>query len=248
MDVGRHGARTLERGLDLLERVVGEPMNVHDLAGQAGLGLSTTRRLVASLVDKGFLTINHNRVFLAGPKLLELGARGRDQLDLVNVARPYLKILSAATGTPSFLGERFHDESVHLHCEPGTQRVRVSTSVGARSSLPETSLGRALLLDDSDDEWQRLFAKAAPEHRAPGWKQAMRAAHAEGLIVFDSPSSDRTRAVAAPVRDALGTIIAAISIVGAMQYVDESELDRIGPLVRDAAEAISFQLGYARGK
>jgi len=242
---GVPGAQTLERGLDLIERVVNEPMALRELAASAGLEINTTRRLAGSLVGYGFLTLGPDKLYRSGAKLLELGARARDQHDIVVIARPYLAQLSAATGAPSFLGERDGDYSVHLHRAAGWQRVAVSTAVGTRRKLPETSLGKALLLDDAESEWDRLFANVSPEFCPEGWKEAMRHARAVNFVVHDAPSPDRIRAMASAVRDASGKIVAAISFVSPLQYADDAEVERIAPLVRATALGISEVLGYS---
>lgn len=241
--VSRSGAQTLERGLDLIERIVDEPMTVRDLAKSAGLGLPTTRRLAATLVQRGFLSYNRGGRFHVGPKLVQLGIRGQHQLNVLEVAREPLKALSQATGAPSFLGERDRDHSVHLHRAEGTQRVMVSTPVGTRRRLPETSLGKALLLDDPEREWDRLFKQADAQFRPEGWKARMREFRASGIVIHDIALPDRVRAIAAPLRDASGRIVAAISIVTAAQYADDERVQQIAPLVVDTARVISERLG-----
>lgn len=242
---GVPGAQTLERGLGLVERVVNEPMALRELAASAGLAINTTRRLAGSLVGYGFLALGPDKLYRSGPKLLELGARARDQQDIVVIARPHLAELSAATGAPSFLGERDGDYSVHLHRAPGRQRVAVSTAVGTRRKLPETSLGKALLFDDPEHEWDRLFANVSPEFRPEGWKEAMHHACAVNFVVHDAPSPDRIRAMASPIRDASGKIVAAISFVSPLQYAGDDEVERVAPLVCTAALSISEVLGYS---
>lgn len=239
----RSGAQTLARGLDLIERVVDEPMTVRDLAASAGLTLQTTRRLTATLVQSGFLSHSRGGRFRAGPKLVQLGVRGQSQLNFRDIAREPLEALSEATGAPSFLGERDRDHSVHLHRVEGTQRVTVSTPVGTRRQLAETSLGKALLLDDPESEWDRLFAEAGEPFRPVGWKARMRQFRTTGVVIHDAASPDRIRAIAAPVRDASGRIVAAISIVMAAQYADDERVRQFAPLVAGAARAISEQLG-----
>jgi DNA-binding IclR family transcriptional regulator len=241
--VKRSGTQTLERGLDVIECIVEEPMNVRDLARSVGLGLSTTRRLAMSLNNRGFLAAGRDGRFRAGPKLIELGIRGQNHLEFVDVARDHLKKLSASTGMPSFLGERDGDYSVHLHRAPGTQRLTVSTPVGTRRRLPETSLGKALLLDDSEAEWDRLLGNGLTGERADRWKEEMREARRRGAVIHDSAPPDRIRAIGAPVRDASGRIVAAVSIVTPAQYADDAQVQELVPLVIETAQAISRDLG-----
>jgi DNA-binding IclR family transcriptional regulator len=243
----RSGAQTLERGFDLLERVVDCPMSVRELVEASGLGLSTTRRLVKALVNSGYVVVERNGRVRAGPRLLLLGARAQSGMNFVDIAKEHLRKLSDATGMPSFLGERDKDYSVHLYRASGTQRVTVNTPVGTRRRLSETSLGKALLLDDSESEWDRVWGEPGPSEAAD-WKDEMRLARERGVVVHIAPGPDHIRAIAAPIRNASKGIVAAISIVSPAQYADDQQIQRLAPLVVDTAGAISRSLGYVPRK
>lgn len=239
----RSGAQTLERGFDILERVVDSPMSVRELVEVTGLGLSTTRRLVKTLVSCGYLVVERSGRLRAGPGLLHLGARAQSGVNFVDIAKDHLRKLSEVTGMPSFLGERDKDYSVHLYRASGTQRVMVNTPVGTRRRLSETSLGKALLLDDGEGEWDRLCDAPSAGTRA-AWKEEMHQARARGVVVHIGPAPDHIRAIAAPIRNASKGIVAAISIVSPVQYAGDDEIQRLLPLVADTAGAISRGLGY----
>jgi DNA-binding IclR family transcriptional regulator len=52
--------------------------------------------------------------------------------------------------------------------------------------------------------------------------------------------------VAAPIRDASGRIVAAISLSSAAQYMDDARMATLGTDVRETAERISADLGWSR--
>jgi len=232
------GTQTLERGLALLHLVVDTPMTIDQLARASGLNVSAIRRLVAGLVNQGFMAQGVDRRFSGGPALIRLGLQAQSRLDVVSIARAELDDLAERTGNSAFLGERDGDESVHLYRAPGRQRVVVSTPVGTRRRLNETSLGKALLID-SAAEWTRF-----DDASAPGWCDAMQAARQAGAVIHVSPAPDRFHAIAAPVRDAAGRIVAAISVVTLAQYMSDSDVPDIRAQVVASAAAISEALGY----
>ena len=53
-------------------------------------------------------------------------------------------------------------------------------------------------------------------------------------------------AVAAPVRDASGAVVAALSISGPTARLEDRSLDELGALVRDEASTLSVRNGYDR--
>ncbi|KTF70225.1 MULTISPECIES: IclR family transcriptional regulator [unclassified Sphingomonas] len=239
----RAGTQTLERGLDLLDLLARRPRTIRELAAESGLTVSTARRLALALVDRGFVTDGRDGLRL-GPKLMQLGVHAQERMSVVEVARDRLRALADATEMPAFLGERDGDHSVHLHRVGGAQRVVVNTPVGTRRPLPETSLGKALLMDETPEALTALLARwPAPQGEA-GIRANLDAARTRGAVVHRSPPPDDLRAVAAPIRNAAGRIVAAISVVSPAQYVEDAALDGLVAQVHAAATEISAALGH----
>lgn len=241
---GATGSQTLLRGLDVLQVVAQGAVTLADLASQLGLTRSTTHRLASALLERRFLTLVSGRGYQLGPKLLELGYQAQSQTDLMILAQPILAELSEQTGLPSFLGRRDEDHSLNLLSVPGSQRVAVITPVGTRRRLAETSLGKALMLDDGPAEWQRHFAAADPDHCPHDWRSAMEQSVVEGVVLHAGPPPDHVRAIATAVRDASGKIVAGISMVTVSQYLKTEELTRFAPHLKEAGQKISTQLGH----
>lgn len=239
---GRAGTQTLERGLDLLDLLAERPHTVRELAAGSGLTVSTARRLALALIDRGFAVGERDGTLRLGPKLMQLGVRAQERLNVVELARDRLRLLADATNMPAFLGERDGDHSVHLHRVGGGQRVVVTTPVGTRRPLPETSLGKALLLDEAPGVLDALLGRRPSPQ--PSFLADLAADRSRGVVVHRSPPPDDLRAVAAPIRDAAGRIVAAISVVSPAQYVEDGALDGIVVEVRAAAAEISAALGH----
>ncbi|WP_293973366.1 IclR family transcriptional regulator [Sphingomonas sp.] len=240
---GTAGAQTLERGLDMLELIVARPTRMPALIRQYGLSKTTTWRLVQALADRRFVTVSTSGEVHAGPKLLQLGARTQEQTDLLLIARRHLDDLAAETGHSAFLGRRDGDYSVHLHRSSANERVAVTTAPGTRRRLPETSLGKALLLDDSPAALETA-ARAAGLANIPQWIADMQRSTAERTVLNQGPPPDCIHAIAAPIRDVSGRIVAAISIASPSAYLGEERMRILAPSVRDAATTISRALGW----
>lgn len=238
------GVQTLERGLDLLERAVDRRRRLGDLAAESGLTKSTAWRLTNALIERGYLAMSPTGEMRGGPKLLQLRARMDDGAGVLAAAIPTLEALAEQSGISAFLGRRDRDHSVHLYRSDGGERVAVTTPVGTRRPLGETSLGKALMLDDGEAVWSTAFAGAPNARALADAIAAMRAAADAGVVLNQGPPPDRVHAIAAPVRDASGAIVAAISIAGAAQYLELTRMHALAPVVRDAAATISGQLGF----
>lgn len=245
------GSQTLQRGLDLLDQVIDGPIKLVDLSERMGLTRSTTHRLANAMVERGFLTFLPREGYQLGPKLLQLGFLAQSQADLVQIARPHLEALAAASEDVVHLGRLDGDQALYLDKIPGRRRVEISSRIGDRHPLTSTGLGKALLIDDPEVNWRRLFDtdQAAGTHQQDydGWLARMRGYAAAGRAFDLEENEDQIRCVAAPIRDASGAIVAAISLSSAAQYMDDDRMTALSEDVRAAAHKVSADLGWTPG-
>lgn len=242
------GAQTLMRALDILDEVIAGPIKAVDIARKLGMSKTTAHRLAHALKSRDYLSITPEG-FALGPKLLQLGALAEGQTDLVRLARPVLEVLSAQTGFCSFAGRREGDWSRHLDRVTGRQRLRVATIPGDIRPVAETGLGKALLLDEGEETWRRLYLASrqgqVTEAEVERWLSRMRESRLKQLVDHDSELGDGVHSIAAPVRNAKGQIVMAISIAGATQYFAEADMTKVSAELARSAREISALAGYA---
>jgi DNA-binding IclR family transcriptional regulator len=241
----RAGSQTLLRGLDILDQLSGEPLRIAEVSDRLELTFPTTQRLAYALIDRGFLKKLPRGQLALGPKLVQLGFLAREQIDMLDIARSGAEDLCDAIGLCVFVGARDGDMALHLHRAMGRQRIEVSTKPGTRRALADTGLGKALMFDDTPAAWARLFMLAGAEQDDGAAAIAeMRAHVAAGVVLHHSTSDDTIRSVAAPIRDATGGIVAALSVASPVQYLDEERMREIAPQVLQSAREIGAALGW----
>lgn len=245
---GISGSQTLMRGLDVIEAVAGGAVKLEMLCVRLGLTRSTAHRLASSLVERGYLGFAPRAGYRLGPKLLELGHLAQEQGDLIQIARPHLEALSEATGDAVHLGVLDGNRALYLDKLSGRRRVSVLSRVGERQPLSSTGLGKALMLDRPVEYWRARLE----EDRLPGtrvdraaWEARMHEYVAAGSAFDLQENEDQIRCVAAPVRDAAGMIVAAISVSSASQYMDTPRMTALSADVIACARAISRELGWS---
>ena len=160
-------------------------------------------------------------------------------------SRPPLRILSSGV----FVGKREGDFSRHLDRVTGTQRLRVATAPGDRRPIAETGLGKALLLDEDEATWERLYLLAkdgqASREQIDAFLAEMHAHKARGEVLHDSELGDGVRSIATPVRDAKGQICVAISIASAAHYLTDELRPTLAEQVMRVTQQISAAVGYS---
>ena len=238
------GSQTLMRGLDVLEAVARDLQGLPELAQTLDLTRSTTHRLASALVDRGYLAFTPRLGYRLGPKLLELGHIAQGQTDLIQVARAHIEALAVRTEDTVHLGVLDGDRALYLDKIAGRRRINISSRVGDRHPLTSTGLGKALMLDHPAAWRLARLAEEHPRFDADLWARRMEGYVAAGCAYDLEENEDQIRCVAAPVRDAAGAIIAAISVSGAAQYMDDARMAALSDDVRATAAAISRDLGW----
>lgn len=254
----RYFVQSIAKGLQVLEAFSrdGRRLTLAELSERSLHNKATVRRIALTLCDLGYLRLDSERRFAPTPKVLDLGARFLQSLSLPDVAEPHLTDLSAATHESANLAIRDGSDVLYVLRISAAQRIlAVNLHVGSRLPVHATSLGKALLLGASrqdllsalgDPPWQRFTGstRTDPDHLLADLEEARQL----GCALADGELEVGLRSIAAPVRDAGGSIVAAVNVSTHSLRVPLDQL--LGPMreqLLGAASAISEALGY-RGK
>lgn len=249
------GAQALFRGLAVLEAVAAGADNLAQVGAAIGCTRSTTHRLVAALTQAGYLRSDGGRLIL-GSHLIALGYQAREQLPLTGVARPHLQRLAQHCGDTVHLGVREGGDVLYLDKLPGSRGLEMRSRVGLRMPLALTGVGKALMLDLAEEEWEALYGEGVARRTGqPGlredflpwadYRARQRRHAAEGYALDLEENELGIRCVAAPIRGADGAIVAALSVASAIPYMPEARLHELQPEVTACARAISRELGWS---
>lgn len=243
----RLGSQTLFRGLDVIEVVAEGAIALGELADRLGLTRSTTHRLASALVDRRYLAFIPGTGYSLGPKLLELGYKVRDGLDLRRVASRHLERLALITEDTVHLGVLDHGRVLYLEKIPGQRRISISSRIGELQPVCSTGLGKALILDHDEESWSNFFRAEKGILRTQisqgEWLTRMRHYASEGYAFDLEENEDQIRCVSAPIRDVAGKIVAGISVSSAAQYMSDQRMHTLSRDVVETARRISQDLG-----
>lgn len=238
-------SQTLFRGLDIIDAVASGITTLPAISEKTGITSSTAHRLASALVQMRYLKFEARKGYSLGNKLMELGFLAYRQADLPNRARTYLEKLASETRDTVHLAALDGQEVIYLDKLPGQRAVEISSRIGGRKPVCSTGVGKALLLDKSEEEWRAYFAAMSePKMTEEAWLAMMRR-YAEGDYAFDlGEDASFIRCVAAPVRDASERIVAAISVSSAVEYMDDKRMAELVKRIQQTAGEISRQMGF----
>lgn len=250
----RYFVTALARGLQVLDAFSGERqrLSLTEIAASAGLEKSTAFRLVYTLEQLGYLERDpETRMYRPSLRLMRFGFAALNSLELAQIAQPFLKALSVQCGETTNMSVRDGGEIVYVARNKTQGILNVGLEIGSRLPVWCTSMGKAQLIDLSPAELRALLGEGPFSGTGPNAVKNLQAllldlegVRQRGHAVNDEELAAGVRSVAAPVRDAAGTIVAAINISVPGARVSRGELDtRLAAMVRETAQRISEALG-----
>jgi DNA-binding IclR family transcriptional regulator len=254
-DDSQYTLRTLGKGLALLEVLAEsrEDLTLTEIAGRLRESATVVFRILRTLVAADYVRQDpETRRYRVGLKLWELGTRAlnRASLRLVDVARPVLKWLTAVTGETSALAVLRDTDSLYLDMVDGSEPLRVYAEPGARAPIYATASGKAMLAHAGPELFDRVvragMAPLTPRTltRASQLRRRLAEIRRTGLAINQGERRADIAAVAAPIFNARGECVAAISISGPVARFQGDNLEALKRHVRKASEEISTKLGY----
>lgn len=226
-------------------------IGVTSLAKRLGVAKSTVYRLASTLVAEGLLEQNkENDKYRLGIALFGLGALVRQRMNVSNEARPHIFALREATNETVHLAIMDGGEIMYVYDLESTQAIRMRANLGDRKPLFCSSEGRAMLAFQSTRFIDQTLAGPLAPRTAKTiteplqLRQALDEVRRKGFAFEDEQCETGMRSIAAPIRDAEGTVVAAVGIAGPVERLSDDVLARFAPLVVETADVISTRLGY----
>jgi DNA-binding IclR family transcriptional regulator len=219
-------------------------LSLNELARRSGLPLSTTYRLAAELVDWGALERIAGGGYRLGMRLVEVGARAPRAASLNEVVAPFMQDLYVVTRENVHLAVLDGHEALYVERVTGRSSITVKSRRGGRMPLHATGVGKVLLAYAPEELVDELLRKGLERFTpytivAPGHlRRTLEDIRRTGFGIAREEMTVGRVSVAAPVHDASGQAVAAMSIV-VRSGVDVAQL---GPAVRTAAVSASRRL------
>jgi DNA-binding IclR family transcriptional regulator len=250
---GRPKVQSVDRTLDVLEALASRraATGISELSQIVGLHVSTVHRLLATLVDRGYVRQDpESSRYHLGSRVFTLSSAADVHLDLRLVARPYLERLMRGSGETANLVTLGDGEVVYLDQVASMHLVKMFTAPGMRAPLYCTGTGKAMLAYAPPEVVEAALA-ATFERRTPKTLVTREALEAQlarirklGYSLDDEEMEEGVRCIAVALFDRRRQVVGAISVSGPTTRVTHERVERIAPLVTALADELSHQLGY----
>jgi DNA-binding IclR family transcriptional regulator len=247
------GVQSVDRAVSVLQILAqrGEA-GVSEVAADIGVHKSTAFRLLAALEERELVEQTQDRgKYRLGFGILRLASAVPGQLDVTQQARPICEQLAAQLGETVNIAVRRSHFVVNLDQARGPSAVGTHNWVGELTPLHATSSGKVLLAYMTSEERRNVLASSGLARLTPQTITSQReleaqfeAAARDGYAFSVEELEEGLNAVAAPVRDHTGAVIAALSVSGPVYRFSEERMRDVTPDVVAAAAAISHRMGH----
>ena len=247
-----NAVRSVDRAAALL-LALGESQaeaGVTELARRLGLHKSTASRLLATLEKRGLVEQDaETGKYRLGLVVIRLAERAERTLDLRGIALPELERLARLTHETTSLGVLDGDELLTVAQADGPNLIAVGDWTGRSTPVHCVASGKVLLASLAEREVLRIVRRGltaftertivALEPLLEELARIRRRGYATAMGEYELGLN----AVAAPVHDSRGNVVAAVDIWGPAFRLTPPRIPELAAQARETAGAISVRLG-----
>ncbi len=226
-------------------------LSLSEIAERSGTPLSTAHRLLGELTDWGALQRRADGRYEIGRKLWDLGLLAPVQLELRQVAAPFLLDVHTATRDTVHLAVREGRAALYVERISGRESVPVVSQVGSRLPLHATGVGKVLLASAPDDVVEGVLRSLTRETRhtvvdPARLRRELAEVRRRGYARTAEEMSLGTLSVAVPVRADRGGAPVVVAALGIVVPSHRRDLTRLVPVLEVAARGIGRGVSRAQ--
>ncbi|SFJ17546.1 IclR family transcriptional regulator [Thermoflavimicrobium dichotomicum] len=242
------------RVLEIFELLRNYPqgLTIKEIGTMLNFPQSSTFNLVKTLYEKGYLSRTELKKYKLGPKLIDLGTSSMESMDLCRDARVHLEKLMQQVEETVFMAILSGDEMVYVAKIDNNRSIRTSAQIGSRRPMYCTGLGKAILAFLSNEKREGLLAKMKlepiTEHTITDrneLEKQLRLFKDQGYAIDNEENEEGLYCIAAPVFDATGDVVAAVSVAGPKDRMKKRH-EFIVFHVLNTTRTISRNMGYSQ--
>lgn len=251
MRVSTQSTGTVGKALDMLSLLGEHPdgATAHELADASGHHFSTAYRLLRTLVATGFAEHSpQDKRYRLGLPVFQLGQKVAHARGFDASAAPVLQGLVETTGESCLLAV-LHGQRFLTTAKIDGPDFRVTTDPGDQGTLHSSAIGRVLLAYAPAAERDRLLESIHLPARTESTlterdrlRELVAQTQRQGFASQSEEHDDGMAAVAVPVLDPAGGLIAALCLAAPIFRSTREDLQDQLPLLREAADQLAAVL------
>ncbi len=249
---GSGPVQSVDRAVAILEILARDgEAGVTEVARELGVHKSTASRLLAALDRRELVTQDAARgKFRLGVGIVRLAGAASQKLDVVQEGRPVCRVLAQEVGETVNLAILSGRDALYLDQVAGPAALSPHNWAGRRIPLHATSDGKVLLAYLSEAELRECLAPPLARFTdrtitaVAEFGDLLAEVRRRGFATAVEELEAGLTAVAAPVRNAEGNVIASISASGPSFRIPAERIPVLAGAVGRAVAEVSRRLGW----
>lgn len=246
------GVQAVIFALNILEFLArqSEAVGVTELATAFGTTKSRIFRHLRTLLLQGYIVQDESGRYKVGTRLVALGNAVMQNFDLVRLSATTMRALRDKVSSSVVLCQ-LEEEGVRvLSVVQGKSQIEITVKPGSLMGFHASAQGKIALVYGHPDTLARVLSKPLKVHspqtivEMAQLKQELALIRQRGWASAPNQSVTGLNAVAAPLFDAAGVLIATLAVVDSVQFLPEPPSKELIQDLTSAARAISSNLGY----
>jgi DNA-binding IclR family transcriptional regulator len=247
------GRSVTSRALAILDAFdAGAPrLSLSEIAERSGTPLTTAHRLLGELAEWGALVRRQDGRYEVGRKLWDLGLLAPVEMELRQVAAPFLMDLHTTIRDTVHLAVREGLHALYVDRVSGRESVPIVSQAGSRLPLHATGVGKVLLAAAPREVVERAMRSLTRETRhtlvGPGrMRRELAEVSRRGYARTSEEMSPGTASLAVPVQVERRSGPAVVAALGIVVPPHRRDLPRLVPVLAVAARGIARELARTR--
>ncbi len=248
------GTQAVDRATSLLIEILNsqEPPLLSELARQLDLPKSTTSRILGALERQGLIRRDRDGAYIGGEVLMRFASTQNQDAALIARMRPVLENLATKTSESVNLAVPGNNELKLIDQVDGQYLLGATNWIGRNVPYHASALGKVLLAFNAaqlpsgnlQSKTNRTITSKAQ------LTKELEKVRKVGYAILDNELEEGLVAVAAPVFNHNGSVVAAISISGPDARITKDQLIKFGEMIireikKNQVTAVAGKVGAA---
>ena len=248
-------SQSSDKLLQILECLANQstPLRLQYISEILDMPQPTVLRYMNTLINQGYAYKDEQTLrYTLTWRICRLSHQVLSHTGLRDIAAPFLRNLSQRFQSGACLAAQQEDELIYLDIADNPVHVVSSLQrIGKNAPIHTTGSGKVLLAGLTDIQVERLVKRNGLERFAkntitelPVLLEELGRIRENGYAMDDEECEEGIRCVSAPLFDYTDRLVAAISVFGVLDALDDRRIEQdIVPALLDAAQQISARLG-----
>lgn len=225
--------------------------SVTELSVRLAMPKATVYRFLQTMKSLGFVhQESESERYGLTMKLFDVGAKAIQHLDLVELAKPQMQILSEKTSETIHLGILVDGEVIYINKVDAKYTLGMYSRVGKRAPIHVTALGKALMAWETPERRDAIMAGMHYTRFRPNsavgpeqFLEELERTRQRKYGIDDQEFEEHVICMSAPIFDHWNSVVAGLSVSFPEFRFDPARKEEYAAMIVDASRAVSLALG-----